>query len=555
MVTILGEYMYGNELDEKAKIVAEKREENLKFEHARLTADEKDELLKKFHPDRIASQFTELKIGPNKGQKAPLELAAMLQAKPRFEPSQIDLNHVDYESDVLVIGGGGAGTSAAIMASEAGAKVLLVTKLRVGDANTMMAEGGIQAADKPNDSPAQHYLDAFGGGHFDGKPELVYTLVTKAPSVIKWLNELGVEFDKAEDGTMITTHGGGTSRKRMHACKDYSGAEIMRTLRDEVLNRTDNITVVDFTSAIEIIKNDKGEACGAVLMNMETNELMIAKAKVVIIATGGAGRMHYQGFPTSNHYGATADGLVMAYRAGAKLLYQDSLQYHPTGAAYPSQILGKLVTEKVRSLGAKLINKDGTVYIHPLETRDVNASGIIREVKEGRGVENPVQDAVWLDTPMIEMIHGEGTILKSIPAMYKMFIKYGIDIRKEPILVYPTLHYQNGGVEIDKNCHTNIKNLLVAGEASGGVHGTNRLMGNSLLDVVVFGREAGLEAGKMFKDISLSDSSKMSLQHVSDFEKERSDAGITGDEVSPKLLPRYTHGNPEFEKEIPGASK
>ena len=545
--------MYGNYLDEAAKIVAAKREENLKFEHARLTADEKDALLKEYHPDRIASQFEELKIGPNKGQKAPIELAAMLQAKPRFEPEHIDLAHVDYETDVLV---SGAGTSAAIMASEAGAKVLLATKLRIGDANTMMAEGGIQAADKPNDSPAQHYLDAFGGGHFDGKPELVYTLVNKAPSVIKWLNDLGVEFDKEPDGTMVTTHGGGTSRKRMHACKDYSGAEIMRTLRDEVLNRPAQITVVDFTAAVEIIKDEKGNACGAVLMNIETNEVRIAKAKVVIIATGGAGRMHYQGFPTSNHYGATADGLVLAYRAGAKLLYQDSLQYHPTGAAYPTQILGKLVTEKVRSLGAKLINKDGEVYIHPLETRDVNASGIIKEVRNGRGVKNDVQDAVWLDTPMIDMIHGEGTILKSIPAMYNMFIKYGIDIRKEPILVYPTLHYQNGGVEIDKTCHTNVSNLLVAGEASGGVHGTNRLMGNSLLDVVVFGREAGIEAGKMIKNIALADTSKMNLDHVKAFEKERDAAGIKGDAVSPKILPSYTHGNKEFEKSpFPGASK
>ena len=145
--------MYGNYLDDAAKIVAEKRAENLKFEHARLTADEKDQLLKEYHPDRIAAQFVELKIGPNKGQKAPIELAEMLQAKPRLEPEQVDLNKVNYETDVLVIGGGGAGTSAAIMASEAGAKVLLVTKLRVGDANTMMAEGGIKAADKPNATP------------------------------------------------------------------------------------------------------------------------------------------------------------------------------------------------------------------------------------------------------------------------------------------------------------------------------------------------------------------------------------------------------------------
>ena len=537
--------MYNNELDELAKIVAEKREANIKFEATRLTAEEKDTILKENHPDNIPSQFEQIKIGPNKGEKAPIELTKVLEGKPRLSSKDVNLDNIDYEADVLVIGGGGSGTSAAIMASEAGAKVLLVTKLRVGDANTMMAEGGIQAADKPNDSPAQHYLDAFGGGHFDGVPELVYTLVNKAPEAIKWLNDLGVEFDKEADGTMVTTHGGGTSRKRMHACKDYSGAEIMRTLRDEAFNRAKDIEVVDFTAAIEIIKDEKGNAAGAVLMNMETGEIRIAKAKVVVIATGGAGRMHYQNFPTSNHYGATADGLVLAYRAGAELLYQDSLQYHPTGAAYPAQILGALVTEKVRSLGAKLINAKGEVYIHPLETRDVNASGIIKQCKIGNGIKTAISEGVWLDTPMIEAIHGEGTIEKSIPAMLRMFGKYGIDIRKEPILVYPTLHYQNGGVKINKDCQTSVPNLLVAGEAAGGIHGTNRLMGNSLLDVVVFGRQAGMAAGRMYKDISMPE--KLTLKHVDDFEAERANAGITDETPSPKLLPSYTHGNPKLE--------
>ena len=537
--------MYNNELDELAKIVAEKREANIKFEATRLTAEEKDTILKENHPDNIPSQFEEIKIGPNKGEKAPIELTKVLEGKPRLSSKDVNLENVDYTADVLVIGGGGSGTSAAIMASEAGAKVLLVTKLRVGDANTMMAEGGIQAADKPNDSPAQHYLDAFGGGHFDGVPELVYTLVNKAPEAIKWLNDLGVEFDKEADGTMVTTHGGGTSRKRMHACKDYSGAEIMRTLRDEAFNRSKDIEVVDFTAAIEIIKDEKGNAAGAVLMNMETGEIRIAKAKVVVIATGGAGRMHYQNFPTSNHYGATADGLVLAYRAGAKLLYQDSLQYHPTGAAYPAQILGALVTEKVRSLGAKLVNAKGEVYIHPLETRDVNASGIIKQCKIGNGIKTAISEGVWLDTPMIEAIHGEGTIEKRIPAMLRMFGKYGIDIRKEPILVYPALHYQNGGVKINKDCQTSVPNLLVAGEAAGGIHGTNRLMGNSLLDVVVFGRQAGMAAGRMYKDISMPE--KLTLKHVDDFEAERANAGITDETPSPKLLPSYTHGNPKLE--------
>ena len=537
--------MYNNELDELAKIVAEKREANIKFEATRLTAEEKDTILKENHPDNIPSQFEQIKIGPNKGEKAPIELTKVLEGKPRLSSKDVNLDNIDYEADVLVIGGGGSGTSAAIMASEAGAKVLLVTKLRVGDANTMMAEGGIQAADKPNDSPAQHYLDAFGGGHFDGVPELVYTLVNKAPEAIKWLNDLGVEFDKEADGTMVTTHGGGTSRKRMHACKDYSGAEIMRTLRDEAFNRAKDIEVVDFTAAIEIIKDEKGNAAGAVLMNMETGEIRIAKAKVVVIATGGAGRMHYQNFPTSNHYGATADGLVLAYRAGAELLYQDSLQYHPTGAAYPAQILGALVTEKVRSLGAKLVNAKGEVYIHPLETRDVNASGIIKQCKIGNGIKTAISEGVWLDTPMIEAIHGEGTIEKRIPAMLRMFGKYGIDIRKEPILVYPTLHYQNGGVKINKDCQTSVPNLLVAGEAAGGIHGTNRLMGNSLLDVVVFGRQAGMAAGRMYKDISMPE--KLTLKHVDDFEAERANAGITDETPSPKLLPSYTHGNQKLE--------
>ena len=269
----------------------------------------------------------------------------------------------------------------------------------------------------------------------------------------------------------------------------------MRTLRDEVLNR--KIPILDFTAAIEILKDEEGKAAGAVFVNMETDELIVVRAKTVILATGGAGRMHYQGFPTSNHYGATADGLVLGYRAGAKLLYEDTLQYHPTGAAYPEQIFGALVTEKVRALGAKLVNSEGTVFVHPLETRDVEAAAIIRETGDrGKGVDTGHGKAVWLDSPMIELLHGEGTIEARIPAMYRMFLKRGIDMRKEPVLVYPTLHYQNGGLEINTECMTTVENLYAAGEVTGGVHGRNRLMGHSLLDVLVFGRDAGREAGK-----------------------------------------------------------
>ena len=391
--------MYNEKMRESMAKVEANRATNAAMEPRRMTAEEKETLLATFHPDYIESQFTTLSVGPNKGEKVPLELCALLEANSRVKGMQIDLENPTYDVDVLIIGGGGAGSSAAIEAHEKGADVMIVTKLRIGDANTMMAEGGIQAADKPNDSPAIHYVDALGGGHFANKPELLYRLVTEAPDAIAWLNDLGVEFDKMPDGTMVTTHGGGTSRKRMHAAKDYSGAEIMRTLRDEVLNR--GIPVVDFTSAIELILDEEGKAAGAVLMNMETGEIMVARAKTVIIATGGCGRLHYQGFPTSNHYGATADGLILGYRAGAKLLYQDTLQYHPTGAAFPEQIFGALVTEKVRSLGAMLISVDGVPFMHPLETRDVSAASIIRECKErGKGIETPEGMGIWLDTPI-----------------------------------------------------------------------------------------------------------------------------------------------------------
>ena len=528
--------MYSQEFQESLKAVEATRKENIAYEPKRMTAKEKDDLLAAYHPDYKKSEFSELSIGPNKGEKVPHELCAMLEAHSRIKAEDVDLKNVAYDVDVLIIGGGGAGASAAIEADNAGAKAMIVTKLRIGDANTMMAEGGIQAADKENDSPAIHFLDAFGGGHFAAKRDLLAKLVCDAPGAIKWLNELGVEFDKAEDGTMITTHGGGTSRKRMHAAKDYSGAEIMRTLRDEVINR--GIPVVDFTAAIELILDENGNAAGAVLMNMETHELMVAKAKTVIIATGGAGRMHYQGFPTSNHYGATADGLVLGYRAGAKLLYADTLQYHPTGAAFPQQIFGALVTEKVRSLGAKLINRDGKVFMHPLETRDVSAASIIRECSDrGEGVDTGSGKAVWLDTPMIEEIGGEGTIEKRIPAMMRMFLSFGIDIRKEPILVYPTLHYQNGGLDIDVNGETtNVHNLFVAGEAVGGIHGRNRLMGNSLLDIIVFGRNAGINAAARAKETTLGE---LTLSHINKFDSEREAAGIKTDAVSPKLLPDY----------------
>ena len=279
--------MLTQEMLDSIKKVEATRPSRIGADLRRMDADEKHNLLRQYHPDYKESGFSTLVMGPNKGEKVPVELGELLQANSRLLGVDLDLNQIDYDVDVLVIGGGGAGASAAIEAHKGGANVMIATKLRIGDANTMMAEGGIQAADKENDSPQRHFLDAFGGGHYAAKPELLKKLVMEAPEAIQWLNDLGVMFDKNPDGTMVTTHGGGTSRKRMHACADYSGAEIMRVLRDEVINR--GITVVDFTSAVELILDDKGQVAGAVLQNMETGEYLVARPKVVIIATGGPG--------------------------------------------------------------------------------------------------------------------------------------------------------------------------------------------------------------------------------------------------------------------------
>ncbi|MDR1875120.1 MAG: FAD-binding protein [Synergistaceae bacterium] len=528
--------MYTPEMIESIKKVEATRASRVGADLRRMTAEEKTALLNTYHPDYKKEGFTTIQVGPNRGEKAPVELAALLHAGSRVKG--LDLDVIDHDVDVLVIGGGGAGSAAAITAHENGADVLIVTKLRLGDANTMMAEGGIQAADGRNDSPLIHYLDAYGGGHFAAQPDLLRKLVMEGPGAIKWLSDLGVMFDRDRDGTMITTHGGGTSRKRMHAAADYSGAEIMRTLRDEVLNH--DIPVLEFTAAVELLLDEEGNAAGAVLLNMETDEHLVARAKTVIIATGGAGRMHYQGFPTSNHYGATADGLILGYRAGAKLLYQDTLQYHPTGVAYPPQIFGALVTEKVRSLGAQLVNVDGEAFMNPLETRDVSASSVIRECSaHGKGIPTPDGYGIWLDSPMIEVVLGRGAIEKRIPNMLRMYGKYDIDIRKTPMLIYPTLHYQNGGLQIRVDGRTNdVNNLYVAGEAVGGIHGRNRLMGNSLLDIVVFGRNAGQHASEACKNTRRD--RRLTLTHVERYEKDLQDAGIKSGILSPKLLPDYT---------------
>jgi succinate dehydrogenase/fumarate reductase flavoprotein subunit len=532
-------------MHDSLKKVDETRQKRLELERSGknvfppMTAEEREDVLNKFHPDYKPEARRQVHIGQNKGELLTTEVADILESHSRIESKLFDLTTPDYETDILIVGAGGAGCAAAIIARQNGAQSIISTKLRMGDANSMMSQGGMQAAVTEKDSPTIHYLDALGGGHFDNKPDLVRALTEDGPEVVKWLEDLGVVWDKNPDGSMYVLHGGGTSRKRMHSCRDYTGAIIMRTLMDEVRNHPDDIKVLEFMPTVELIMDDKGRCAGGILYNMETEEYFTVKAKAVIIATGGYGRLHIRGFDTTNHYGATGDGLVIAYRAGAKLMYMDSVQYHPTGSVFPEQIAGFLITEKIRGAGGQPLNKFGELFVWPREPRDVESASFIRECLERKnGIQTPSgRWGVWLDSPLIEIIQGEGYMNKNFPAMYRQFIRYNIDITKEPMLVYPSLHYQNGGVEINDRCETNLKGLYVAGEASGGVHGRNRLMGNSVLDYNVFGRRAGKFAAEYIKSATIG---KLSLEHITAFENALKKAKIKTDRVAPVLLPLYT---------------
>lgn len=533
---------YPAEMTKSIRRVEATRAERLQSGFPRLTPDEKNRLLETYHPDFRLSKKREIRIGANQGDLAPEELVDLLESKSRLDLGGVDVRTPHFTTDVLVIGSGGAGVTAALTAHANGAKVLLSTKLRLGDSNTIMAEGGIGAATMPEDSPVIHYIDTLAGGRFKNIPELVEALVSDAPFIVDWLTSLGVNFDRKVDGSYFTHMPAGHSRKRSHSVKDLTGLEIMRVLCDEVRNQ--KIDVLEFCPAVELILDDGGQCCGAVLFNFDTGQYLVVHAKTTLVATGGIGRLHIQGFPTSNHYGATADGLVMAYRAGAELLYIGYIQYHPTGVAWPEQMLGLLISEALRAQGAQVVNVEGGLFVDRLETRDALSSAIIRECGERvKGVVTPTaMSGVWLDTPMIDMLCGSGTFQHRFAGIRSRFLKYGIDPVEEPILVYPTQHYQNGGVRIDMTGESNVPNLYMAGEVSGGVHGHNRLGSNSLLDIFVFGRRAGMSMAEKVGGVKLG---VPTIEHIRNYERLLAEAGIEPRGVSPMLLPDY-----RFEKAL-----
>ncbi|VFR57021.1 L-aspartate oxidase [plant metagenome] len=495
-------------------------------------------LLARFHPDHAPGAMVALDVGVSAGQRCPAALAALLQADALLEDVDI-AGAPGHDADVLVIGGGGAGCVAALTAARAGARVLLATKLRLGDSNTVMAEGGIQAAVGPEDSLQRHFEDTLRSGHFVADKALVTALVSDGPDAIRWLIREGMSFDLAREGermggTLLRKKPGGATAARLLSYRDFTGLELMRALREAVLLQP-GITVLDRHPALELLSDDRGRCAGAVMHDLARGRATLARAGATVLATGGAGRLHLSGFPTSNHYGATADGLVLAYRLGAPLRELDSFQFHPTGIAWPAHMEGALVSEAARSSGACLVNGRGERFVDELQPRDIVAAAILREIEEGRGVLRDGQAGVFLDTPTLERSQ-PGILAGRLVTLRHLAHRAGIDPAQEPFMVRPTLHYQNGGICIDTDGRTPIPGLLCAGEVTGGLHGRNRMMGNALLELVVFGRRAGASAAAQARR---EGPRNVGLAHLADWRRALANHGLCATRKAPMVFPPY----------------
>ena len=364
-------------------------------------------------------------------------------------------------------------------------------------------------------------------------------MVIDGPSVIRWLIQLGMMFDLADDrpigGNAPAQEGGWlASAARVLSYRDFTGLEMMRVLREAVYLKP-SIDVWNRCPSVELLSDDYGHCAGAVIYNMEWRTFVLVRATSVVLATGGSGRLHLNRFPTSNHYGATADGLVLAYRIGARLREMDSFQYHPTGLAHPAHLAGGLISEAARSAGAKLINGEGARFVDELRPRDIVAAAILRECAEGRGIDRDGQRGVFLDTPRLEA-ERPGVLGRDLVSLKHLADKCGLDPAEQPFMVYPTLHYQNGGVAIDRNGATGIAGLFCIGEVTGGIHGRNRMMGNSLLDIFSFGRRAGStaaeSAGRPLRG-------RAGIGHIYAWQRQLTAAGLPLHVKGPPLFPAY----------------
>jgi succinate dehydrogenase / fumarate reductase flavoprotein subunit/L-aspartate oxidase len=381
--------------------------------------------------------------------------------------------------DVLVIGSGASGLAAAVSAERAGARVALATKGSIQACNSAKAQGGIQAAFGEDDSPEQHAADVWKSSHETANMELVTALTGDAPSAIHWLEELGVEFTR-ENGGYRLARCGGASRKRLLQVGDRTGHAITKALRDAV--ESSSVTV--YANA-PLKALDEG-------WKARVGEHEVEAATVVLAAGGRCFRVAEQrGELSTNHPGATGEVTQLAIDVGAEARDLDALQYHPNGGAWPASMQGYSIPETTRAYGAVLLNADGEEFTDSLGPRDEVSQAIVAEVEKGKGVETPDgRPAVYLDTTRIAP---EDAAI-SLPYMLRRYRAAGVDPLAERIFTYPVLHYQNGGLVIDTEGKTTLDGVYACGEIAGGTHGRNRMMGNSLLECVVFGRRAGRAA-------------------------------------------------------------
>ena len=386
--------------------------------------------------------------------------------------------------DVLVIGSGASGLAAAVAAERAGARVGLATKLSLPSCNSAKAQGGIQAAFGDDDSPEQHAEDVWQSSHETADRELVEVLTSEAPGAISWLEELGVEFTRENGGYRLARCGGAT-RKRLLQVGDRTGHAMTTKLREAVEgSRTQTFPKSPLTE-LAPIENGWRARCG---------DHVIEAAAVVLAAGGRCYREAEERSELStNHPGATGEVTQIALDLGAETRDLDAIQYHPNGGAWPPNMQGYSIPETTRAYGAVLLNADGEEFTDSLGPRDAVSQAIFDEVGAGRGVEtSDGRPAVYLDTTRIAQDDAE----ISLPYMLRRYRAAGIDPLAEPILTYPVLHYQNGGLVIDRDGATTLEGLFAAGEIAGGTHGRNRMMGNSLLECTVFGRRAGRAAAE-----------------------------------------------------------
>jgi L-aspartate oxidase len=384
--------------------------------------------------------------------------------------------------DVLVIGSGASGLAAAVSAERAGARVAVATKGSLQANNSSKAQGGIQAAFGAEDSPDQHAADIWRSSHETADMRLVETLTTEAPGAIHWLEELGVEFTK-ENGGYRLARCGGASQKRLLQVGDRTGHAITKALRDAWQAGSGTSYTESPLRELESIENGWRATCGE----------HVIEATTVILGAGGRcyAEALARGELSTNHPNATGEVTRIAVELGAETRDLDALQYHPNGGAWPATMQGYSIPETTRAYGAVLLNADGEEFTDSLGPRDAVSQAIFDEVDQGRGVETPDgRPAVYLDTTRIAEADAE----ISLPYMLRRYRAAGIDPLAEKILAYPVLHYQNGGLVIDSDAGTTLEGVYACGEIAGGTHGRNRMMGNSLLECVVFGRRAGSAA-------------------------------------------------------------